>query len=293
MARGKLVLGIQCQEKNDLIKSGFCLGESYNRDMPPFLNSTPLEISVAATFQSIASINDDDRTVTFDMFLEITWIEPRLEIIYNTSNWYDQGADRWIFFGTKQLENLWRPDLDIVNAKKFEIKNILENQEYAILSDSKRIMYGFTAQLMLNCPGFEFSDYPFDAQFCELWIGSFYWNTERVLYRGDMTYNESSQHPLEYEVKYIVPLSFEEGMKDYRSTTSLQNGVIEYYTERYSHFAIKMKFTRRAQKYLIDTYIPSFLIVLSSWLGFLIGTSSIPGRLTVTVVLLLVLINMR
>ena len=148
VASGKQVLGQQCQESNDLIKSAFCFNESYNRDMPPYLNTTPLEISVSATFQDIVSINDDECTVTLDMILDITWQEPRLELISSAPTWNGEATgSKWIFLGRKQLNNLWRPELDIVNVKKFEINNVLEKQEYAVLFDSKHIMIGLHVQV--------------------------------------------------------------------------------------------------------------------------------------------------
>jgi hypothetical protein len=145
----------------------------------------------------------------------------------------------------------------------------------------------------LNCPDFEFDHFPFDRQYCDFFIGSYQWTADRLLYKGLMTYDERKQRPLQYEINYIKALSAEKGLIEFPNFEYLPNGTIEYYTESYSHFSIKMEFTRRIQSYIISTYLPSFLIVSSSWLGFLIGTTSIPGRLTVTVVLLLVLINMR
>jgi hypothetical protein len=94
-------------------------------------------------------------------------------------------------------------------------------------------------------------------------------------------------------VNYIKSLSFEDGLSDYSRFDYKPDGKMESETVTYSDFVIKMEFSRIRGPHLIYTYFPSFMIVLSSWLGFLIGISSIPGRLTVTVILLLVLINMR
>ena len=221
-------------------------------------------------------------------------IEPRFNILLNASTWnYRDSPEMQTFLPIKYMDNIWKPDIDINNLKKFQIRKVLGRQGEFGLYYNKRIWYACPAQITLNCPHFEFGHFPFDQQYCDFVIGSYQWNSDRLLYKGLMKYDESKQRPLQYEINYIKALSAEKGLQEFSNFDYLPNGTIDYYKEIYSHFSIKMGFTRRIQSYFISTYLPSFLIVSSSWLGFLIGTTSIPGRLTVTVVLLLVLINMR
>ena len=124
-------------------------------------------------------------------------------------------------------------------------------------------------------------------------IGSYYWTKDRIKFTGHMTYNHSLQRPLQYKVTSIKPLSFEDAYQPFTFFDNIGSGELRPSVFTFSNFAIRIELSRIMQPHLISTYLPSFLIVLSSWFSFLIGTASIPGRLTVTVVLLLVLINMR
>ena len=291
---GNVDAELQCQEISNAIKPAFCLPEDYDKYTPPFINDIPVHVELVITFDDIIDVNDDDCTITFNIKFDMSWIEPRLNVLLNGSTWkYRDTPETQTFLPVKYLDSIWKPDIDINNLEKFEIRGVLGKQGEFGLYENKRVWYGFPVQITLNCPYFGFDLFPFDSQYCDFFIGSYQWNSDVLLYKGLMTNNESQQRPLQYEIDYIKALSAEQGLEEFTNFDYLPNGTIKYYKESYSHFSIKMGFTRRIQSYLISIYLPSLLIVASSWLGFVIGTTSVPGRLTVTVVLLLVLINMR
>ena len=285
---------LQCQDETTSIKLPFCLIPGYLKEVPPLINDKPLNVSVFVKFDDIIEVNDNDCTVTFNAELDISWLEPRLKIIRNVSTWNDEDTDfMWTNLDSELSKNVWKPDLDVANVKKFEIKKVLKRQNGLGLYGDKRIWYAFSVQVALYCPRFEYSNYPFDIQICDFHIGSYQWNKESILFNGTMLYNTSLQRSLQYKINNIRPLSFKEGLIDYTGHVYKTNGEIEAYKEVYSTFAIRMEFSRILKPQLICTYLPSFLIVMISWIGFLIGTTSVPGRVMPTVVLLLCLINMR
>ena len=67
--------------------------------------------------------------------------------------------------------------------------------------------------------------------------------------------------------------------------------LLEYW-QQYSHFAIRMIFTRRIESYFLNAYLPSILLVMGTWFGFLIDPASVPGRISLSLMLLLVSVNM-
>ena len=145
------------------------------------------------------------------------------------------------------------------------------------LFKDKRIWYEFPLQITLNCPVLDYETYPLDEQVCLFFIGSYQYDEEQSIYRGNMFYNKYHQRPLQYGVKEIVALPFEEGLVNYSQYYSTSNGKLYYENDTYSHFGIKMVFTRQLQPHLISTYIASTLLVVSSWVGFLIEPASVPG----------------
>ena len=291
---GLMLPNLMCKNGNDSDILPFCIRDDYKKNLPPVIDEKPLDVSIIVMFDDIVEINDESYEVTFNVVLEISWIEPRLVVLNNSTNWNGGSSHiKSTSQSPKLLEYIWKPDIDIPNLKKFHIKKVFDRQGQINIYNNKRISYDFPVQITLNCPEFNFVNFPFDTVFCNFFIGSYEWSRNHVLYNGVVRYNESRQRPLQYHVHYIKALSFEEGIRQETYLYHTPNGSKQSTTEEYSHFAMKMEFKRRILGYAFSIFLPSFLIVLSSWLGFLIGTASIPGRLTVTVVLLLVLINMR
>ena len=285
---------LECQDRSSATGLPLCLEYLYKKEVPPFVNDAPVDVSIVVRFDEIIEVNDVSCTVTFNVYLVISWLEPRFKILYNASTWNSRGTDHmWTNLNVHLLDHIWKPDHDIANVKKFEIRKVFERLGGLKLYEDKRLVYDVNVQITLNCPHFKFDNYPFDTQFCEFSIGSYQWDRRSLLYNGSMDYKHGHQGPLQYYINSVKSLSFEESLKGYKGYYYSPNGHLVRFTDVYSHYTVRMEFSRILQPHLISTYLPSFLIVLSSWLGFLVGTESIPGRVTVTIVLLLVIINMR
>ena len=293
---GSVAPNIRCDApnhwKNDL---PFCLSSGYNKEILPQKNS-PVNISVLAHLIDVIEINDNDETVTLCMLLAVSWIDPGIELILNSTAWSAElgGGKEASHYSKYWLDYIWKPDLDMLNVKKFQIRQIMgEEQGFLRVTSDKRFWYEFPVEVTLGCPKFDFRRYPFDVQTCNMFIGSFQYDSNKNIYHGKVVYDGNKQQILQYEVSDIKEISFGEGLVTYKEYYVSNQGSIEYENVTYSHFGVQMIFRRRKQQYLLQTYLPSLLLVLSSWLGFLIEPSSVPGRISLSVMLLLCLITMR
>ena len=59
----------------------------------------------------------------------------------------------------------------------------------------------------------------------------------------------------------------------------------------YSHAGFEVLLTRHRGRYLMYTHMPSALFVCVSWISFVLPVEAIPGRITLLVTMLLVLVN--
>lgn len=286
---GKELIDLHCNDDNTLQKDlPFCLIPDYNKAVLPVKNET-LSISVLINLKDIIEINDNGKFVIFIMLLSMSWIEPRLTLMLNSSAW-DQHHS---YSDTNWLDYIWSPDIDMINVKKFVIRRILKEGGRLTLHEEKRFLYEIPVGVKLGCPQFNFDKYPFDQQTCNLSIGSFQYNEKKIHYKGNIIYDRNNQRPLQYNVTGITALKFEEGLIGYKQYYTSMDGDLKYENDTYSNFIVSMKFTRLIEPHLLTTYLPSSLLVLSSWLGFLIEPSSVPGRIALTVTLLLCLMTMR
>ena len=292
---GQGTLDFQCNSEASPKHLPFCLLEDYEKDLPHLIEK-PLNIMVLCTFDDVLQINDADSTITFSMTLAITWTDDRIQILSNSSHWrgyWGDGKMKWSQLHTDWLGHLWHPDIDVANVKYFAVKTVKEEQASLDLSEDKTLWYEFPVQVTLNCPRFDFRTYPLDTQICEFFIGSYRHSAEENAYHGYMWYNKSRQRALQYDVRHIQALTFEEGLIDYREYYYSSKGVLAYENVSYSQFGVTMEFRRLLQPHLICTYLPSFFLVVCSWLAFLIEPSCIPGRVVLSVTVLLVLMNIR
>ena len=270
----------------------FCLTDDYKKDIPPSINSS-LEIFVDESFETIEEVNDAESTVTLILNLGLAWAEPRMKIIRNASAWQDDDLI-WTDLNLEHLEILWKPDIDIRNAKEFRINTLLDKQGSLTLYGNKRMMYYFPLHLKLYCPEFNFEMYPFDSQTCKIVVGSYQHSNKTLEFRGDIVHEDIAAQTIQYHISSIRPLSFESGLIVFQESYYRKNDSWGYENVSYSHFVVEMKFHRKLQSHLISTYFPSLLLVVSSWFGFLVDPVFDPvGRISLSFMLLLVLMNMR
>ena len=281
-----------CGSKNFIEELPFCLKKDYKKDMPPSIDSS-LDVFVDESFQTIEEVNDAESTITLTLQLGLAWAEPRMEIIYNSSAWHDDDLI-WTDLNLRHLKNLWKPDIDIRNVKEFKINELFDKQGSLTLYGNKRMMYYFPLHLKLYCPEFNFEMYPFDSQTCKFIIGSYQHSNDTIKFNGDVIYSDIAAQTIQYHITSIQPLSFTSGLITFEESYYTPNDTWEYEDVTYSHFIVEMKLDRILQSHLISTYFPSLLLVVSSWFGFLVDPVYDPvGRISLSFMLLLVLMNMR
>jgi len=268
-----------------------CLPKDYQNDVSPFKNDT-LNVTIVTIFENIIEVDDADATITFSMEFCISWADPRVKLNLNSSTW-NQDDIKWLGLNTKWLDYVWKPDIDVVNIVRFKVKKIFDNQASLDFYEDGTFWYRVSVDVTLNCPLFDYQAYPLDEQVCKLFIGSYGYDQTKAMYKGHFSYHKGKQRPLQYKVKELQLLSFNDGLLNYDEYSHMQNGSFDFEVVTYSHFAVRLVLARLLQPHLMCTYLPSFLIVVCSWLGFLIDPDSVPGRIALSVTLLLVLINMR
>ena len=287
----KKVADFKCRNGTIFDERPFCVMEDYDKDEIPLVDG-PMNITVITKLDDIIQVDDITKSVTIAMVLGISWFDDHLEMNPNSTAWHDDDI-RYTFPAANIYDFLWKPATDVLNVKAFKTKQIFEPQDFSFVYEDHRLYYQVPIEVTLNCPLFSFDSYPFDTQTCELYIGNHQYTREAILYNGHLFYNTNNQRPLQYNVEEIVAMPFESGLHDLVNYAFSLNGTVTLWPMESSYFVVKMEFKRRFQPFLLRTYLPSFLLVFSSWIGFLIEPSSVPGRIALSVTLLLVLINMR
>ena len=274
----------------------FCVIQGYDKSVfkdDKNDESEPLNVNIVVVIEEVMEINDHEKTVKLEAVLSLSWIDSRLQLNENSPKWEGGDGYKWTHLPLEWLDWIWKPDIDITNIKDFNIKGIVKPQGWIQLYGDKRIWYEIPVEITLTCPLFAYHYYPFDVQTCDLWIGSFWFTADQCKYKGKVFYNKTSQRTLEYAITDIQALSYEDGISNWKGYSITGDGEIYHYFERYSNFVIRMTFTRQINSYLLSVFLPLAILVIGSWIGFLIDPANIEVRMANPVILLLASVTMR
>ena len=95
------------------------------------------------------------------------------------------------------------------------------------------------------------------------------------------------------EVKSFKQLGAKRSIYTFKEYWLSRNGGLVSGYNNFSCFVSRIELDRSIQRHVMTTYLPTSLFVLSSWIGFFIEPDAIPGRIALSVTLLLALTQIR
>uniref|UniRef100_A0A8C8R866 Uncharacterized protein n=1 Tax=Pelusios castaneus TaxID=367368 RepID=A0A8C8R866_9SAUR len=180
-------------------------------------------------------------------------------------------------FGNKSLsldgrlvEMLWVPDTFIVDSKKSFLHDITVENRLIRIYPNGTVLYAIRITATVAC-SMDLTKYPMDKQTCTLQLESWGYNINDVQFywtRGNDSVRGLDTLRL---AQYTVEDHF----------TSISEAVYEtgHYPKLVFHFELK----RNILYFILETYVPSILLVVLSWVSFWISQSSVPARICIGV----------
>ena len=147
------------------------------------------------------------------------------------------------FINNSTLTRIWTPQPDINHKSFIRIVERIGGTTDFYSADPGSLRWYLHLVVGIQCP-FDFSFYPFDVQWCNITFRSHFHTDKVVQYSSYGLYDDSKeiQQALKYGVQY-------EKLSD-----------ASYYNYSTSGFNIKL--TRHLRNAFINTFIPSFIIVM-------------------------------
>ena len=147
---------------------------------------------------------------------------------------------------------LWIPDIYIYDAKKV-VKNHItsgfESLKYYSLENITQ--YCVTLNIDIFCHAMDFDNYPFDSHTCYFEIGSYTYPKVTLDFNETKIYNINSTFS---SSEYLIEI---EQLPKNRT-------VSEYF---YSKSGFQMKLHRNIDNFLFNCYVPTALMVITSWVN--------------------------
>ncbi|XP_077978858.1 glycine receptor subunit alpha-2-like [Glandiceps talaboti] len=229
--------------------------EHYDNRIRPHFNGPPVNVTCDMFIGTIDSVKETTMSYSMDIFMRQRWNDPRLSFTE---------YDGKVAVHTKLLDKLWFPDLFFANEKRASIHKVTTSNKLLHLFPNGDVLYSVRIMLTLSC-NMKLHLFPMDQQICGVQLESYGFTTKDLLFDwkevGPVQINEDLELPQFNILGYTT-----------ESCTK------EYNTGSYTCVEVQFYLVRQMGYYLIQTYIPSMLIVILSWVSFWISAESSPAR---------------
>ena len=108
----------------------------------------------------MSRIDDIALAMTFELYFDLTWNESRLLINESAPEW---DFDKSVMGSTNFIKSMWLPDIQILNLKQFQKRQIVTDVAGLIIFKNKSVLYTVSTEAIISCP-MKFSAYPLDHQ---------------------------------------------------------------------------------------------------------------------------------
>lgn len=266
--------------KNPMLPSGGTLDnvtktigrllDGYDIRLRPNFGGDPLYVGFDLTIASFDSISEVSMDYTITMYLNQYWKDERLA--------FSSEENKVLTLSGDFAEKIWVPDTFFANDKKSFLHDVTEQNKMVRLHGDGAITYGMRFTTTLACM-MDLHYYPLDRQNCTVEIESYgYTISDVVMYWRD----EPVVGVEEAELPQFTIMGWETNERK-----------IKLATGTYQRLSLSFKLQRNIGYFVFQTYLPSILIVMLSWVSFWINHEATSARvaLGITTVLTMTTIS--
>uniref|UniRef100_A0A8C3WRA5 Gamma-aminobutyric acid type A receptor subunit delta n=1 Tax=Catagonus wagneri TaxID=51154 RepID=A0A8C3WRA5_9CETA len=262
------------------------LMEGYARNFRPGIGGPPVNVALAIEVASIDHISEVNMEYTMTVFVHQSWRDSRLS--YNHTN-ETLGLD------SRFVDKLWLPDTFIVNAKSAWFHDVTVENKLIRLQPDGVILYSIRITSTVACD-MDLAKYPMDEQECMLHLESCpqpkkgrpgaagaggtgsaarLWSPADGYSSEDIVYHWSENQEQIHGLDRLQLAQFT--ITSYRFTTELMNFKSAGWFPRLS---LSFHLRRNRGVHIIQSYMPSVLLVAMSWVSFWISQAAVPARVS-------------
>ncbi|EHH14239.1 hypothetical protein EGK_00127 [Macaca mulatta] len=276
----------------------------YARNFRPGIGGPPVNVALALEVASIDHISEANMEYTMTVFLHQSWRDSRLS--YNHTN-ETLGLD------SRFVDKLWLPDTFIVNAKSAWFHDVTVENKLIRLQPDGVILYSIRITSTVACD-MDLAKYPMDEQECMLELESYGYSSEDIVYY----WSESQEHihgldKLQLAQFTITSYRFTTELMNFKSALQVyrkREGVGSSLSPscqalpplsptvglgwagtgaltvavpaagQFPRLSLHFHLRRNRGVYIIQSYMPSVLLVAMSWVSFWISQAAVPARVS-------------
>eukprot|EP00064_Thunnus_orientalis_P002896 superscaffoldBa00000226_g2904 len=220
---------------------------------------------------SIDSISEVNMDYTITMYFQQSWRDKRLA--YGELNLN-------LTLDNRVADQLWLPDTYFLNDKKSFLHGVTVKNRMIRLHPDGTVLYGLRITTTAACM-MDLRRYPLDEQNCTLEIESYGYTTDDIVF-----FWQGGDNAVTGVDKLELP---QFSIVDIR----LVSREVRFTTGSYPRLSLSFRIKRNIGYFILQTYMPSILITILSWVSFWINYDASAARvaLGVTTVLTMTTIN--
>ncbi|KAL3986297.1 Neurotransmitter-gated ion-channel ligand binding domain family protein [Acanthocheilonema viteae] len=238
--------------------------EKYDRNLVPAVEGVDVDVEIL--IQQISEISEIHSSSKMHILLAQIWRDPNL-------SFQDmEGADcmQNLTLSHRMVEKIWLPNVCIVNSKGSVIHQSPTPNVFLAILPNGTVWVNYRIMVETPCE-MDFSIFPMDRVECIMVFESYSFNIGKVRLHW-------KRHGIPVEV------IGQTNLPDFHMTHYVhEKATFHYPAGVWDHLNIKLYFRRSYGFYLLQIYLPTYCMVLISWISFWLDRRSLPARVTVGV----------
>ncbi|XP_061387949.1 gamma-aminobutyric acid receptor subunit beta-like [Musca vetustissima] len=256
--------------------------KGYDIRLRPNFGGEPLHVGMDLTIASFDAISEVNMDYTITMYLNQYWRDERLAFNaygpYYDDDADDDGVNDVLTLSGDFAEKIWVPDTFFANDKNSFLHDVTERNKLVRLGGDGSVTYGMRFTTTLACM-MDLHYYPLDSQNCTVEIESYGYTVSDVV----MYWKPTPVRGVEdAQLPQFTIIGYETNDRKERLATGV-----------YQRLSLSFKLQRNIGYFIFQTYLPSILIVMLSWVSFWINHEATSARvaLGITTVLTMTTIS--
>ncbi|KAM9762070.1 gamma-aminobutyric acid receptor subunit beta-3 isoform 3-T3 [Menidia menidia] len=245
--------------------------KGYDIRLRPDFGGPPVAVGMSIDVASIDMVSEVNMDYTLTMYFQQYWRDKRLAYL---------GIPLNLTLDNRVADQLWVPDTYFLNDKKSFVHGVTVKNRMIRLHPDGTVLYGLRITTTAACM-MDLRRYPLDEQNCTLEIESYGYTTDDIEF-----YWKGGDTAVTGVTRIELP---QFSIVDYK----LVSRNVVFSTGAYPRLSLSFKLKRNIGYFILQTYMPSILITILSWVSFWINYDASAARvaLGITTVLTMTTIN--
>nr|XP_057943194.1 gamma-aminobutyric acid receptor subunit beta-2-like isoform X3 [Doryrhamphus excisus]XP_057943195.1 gamma-aminobutyric acid receptor subunit beta-2-like isoform X3 [Doryrhamphus excisus] len=245
--------------------------KGYDIRLRPDFGGLPVGVGMNIDIASIDMVSEVNMDYTLTMYFQQAWRDKRLSYSEIPLN---------LTLDNRVADQLWVPDTYFLNDKKSFVHGVTVKNRMIRLHPDGTVLYGLRITTTAACM-MDLRRYPLDEQNCTLEIESYGYTTDDIEF-----YWRGGNNAVTGVDRIELP---QFSIVDHK----LISKNVVFSTGAYPRLSLSFKLKRNIGYFILQTYMPSILITILSWVSFWINYDASAARvaLGITTVLTMTTIN--